>query len=405
MKAKTILLAILTVSALSSLTLAEWTEPVPVTEINTEFADWTPFLSFDGLSLYFARGRTSSYYHFRIFEATREVPYGPFTSVNQVFSSGGQHVFGPWVSPDNLRMYYHAEIESQNRWELKVSERASVNNPWPLGAGISEINQLGKLHIATLTADELIIIFGSYDIPNGSGGYDLWMATRPDRYSPFGSVTNLAEINTAANEVCPSVSPDGLALIFQSNRNGDWQLFKATRQSRTEPFGNIEILPILEIPGYTNQHPSLSSDGSALYFIRLLDNDISKGDIYVSYNPYMVAVRRIEKAIAEKLDALDKVNAALEKEWVAYDALQELLESGDYGDLKKGDIITAMQKVFSAIQHQELAKKTLDKSIEKLEDSLAALGWQPPAPEPPEPEPPAPVPPIIPPSPPVPPSP
>jgi hypothetical protein len=99
----------------------------------------------------------------------------------------------------------------------------------------------------------------------------------------------------------------------------------------------------------------------------------------------MVAVRSIEDAIAEKLDALDKVNAALEKEWAACDALQELLESGDYGDLKKGDIITAMQKIHSSIQHEELSKKALDRSIEKLEDALAALGWQPPPPTPPVP--------------------
>jgi hypothetical protein len=380
MKAKTILLAILIVSVLYVPASAEWTEPVPIMEINTEFADWAPFLSFDGLSLYFARGRTSGYYHFRIFEATREEPYGPFTSINEVLSSSGKHLLSPWVSPDNLRMYYHTEIESQNRWELKVSERASVNDPWPQGSNISELNMLGKVAGPRLTADELIIFFVSPNIPGGLGGYDIWMATRPDRYSPFDTVRNLAEINTADHEVCPSVSPDGLTLIFQAGTYGDWQFFRVTRHSLAETFGNIEQIPIMEIPGYTNQHPSLSGDGSALYFIRLLDNDLSTGDIYVSYNPYMVAIKRIEDAIAEKLDALDKVNAALEKEWAAYDALQELLDSGDYGDLNKGDIITAMQKAYSAIQHEELAKKTLDKSIEKLEDSLAALGWQPPPP-------------------------
>ena len=383
MKAKTILLAILIVSVLCGPSSAKWTEPVPVTEVNTEFADWTPFLSFDGLSLYFARGRTSSYYHFRIFEATREKPFGPFTSVNQVLSSSGQHVYAPWVSPDNLRMDYFAQTEKPILWEMKVSKRASVNDSWPLGTNISELNALGRLQVPRLTADELIIVFTSYDIPGGQGGYDMWMASRPDLNSPFDEVTNLAELNTVSNDHAPFISPDGLTLHFDSDRNGYWQLFKATRQSLSQPFGNVEHLSAFDTPDGWSVHPSLSSDGSALYFIRLLDNDLSTGDIYVSYlivHPYDVAVKAILDAIAEKLDALDKVNAALEKEWTAYDALQELLESGDYGDLKKGDIITGMQKVYSAIQHQELAKKTLDKSIEKLEDSLAALGWQPPPP-------------------------
>jgi hypothetical protein len=97
-------------------------------------------------------------------------------------------------------------------------------------------------------------------------------------------------------------------------------------------------------------------------------------------HPYDLAVNAILDAIEEKLDALDKVNAALEKEWAAYDALQELLDSGDYGDLTKADIIRARQEIHSAIQHEELTKKALDRSIEKLEDSLAALGFQPPPP-------------------------
>ena len=377
MKANTIPVAILIVSVLCGLALAEWTEPVPVMEVNTEYEEMPPFLSFDGLSLYFSRVRTDTFYYARLFEATREVPYGPFTSVSEVLSSSGQHLFGPWVSPDNLRMYYHAEIPSQYQWLLKVSERTSVNNPWPQGTDISEINQLGMfLQTPTLTADELIIFFASPDIP-GVGGYDLWMATRPDRNSPFDEVTNLTEINTSDNEGCPSVSPDALTLLFHSDRNGSYQIFRATRQSLTEPFGNVEHLSALDTPDGSSVHPGMSSDGSALYFMSQLGDDRSTRDIYVSYDPYMVAVRRIENAIAEKLDALDRINAALEKEWVAYDALQEMLDSGDYGDLKKSDIKKAMQEVHSSIQHEELAKKTLDRSIEKLEDSLAALGWQP----------------------------
>ena len=399
MKAKAILVAILIVSVLCGMTLAEWTEPVPVMEVNTEYEEMPPFLSFDGLSLYFSRVRTDTFCCAQIFEATRQQPYGPFTSVSEVLSTSGKRVFAPWVSSDNLRMYYFEQTKNPILWQLKVSERASVNDPWPLGADISEINQLGRVHAPTLTADELIIFFDSPDIP-GEGGYDLWMASRPDRYSPFGAVTNLAEINTAANEGGPYVTPDGLILLFHSNRNGSYQIFRATRQSLTEPFGNVEHLSLFDSPGGLSCHPSMSSDGSALYFVKQLSADKATRDIYVSYTPYLAAVNAILDAISEKLDALDKINAAIEKEWAAYDALQELLESGDYGDLKKSDITSAIQKIHSSIQHEELAKKTLDRSIEKLEDALAALGWQPPPPIPPIP----PVPPT-PPLPPLPPAP
>jgi hypothetical protein len=379
MKTKTIFV-VAVLLALCRPTLAEWTEPVPVTEVNTEYADWTPFLSFDGLTLYFARVRTDTFYYGRIFEATRQQPFGPFTSVNEVLKSSYQHVFAPWVSPDNLRMYYFAQKDSPSLWQLKFSERASVNDPWPQGTNISELNQLGKVYKPALTADELIIVFNSYDIAGGQGGYDIWMATRPDRYSPFGAVRNLAEINTASNDGDPFISPDGLMLYFQSNRNGFGQLFRATRQSLSEPLGNVEHLSIFDTPGGHSGHPCISSDGSTLYFIRQIGDDKSTGDIYVSYwivDPYDVAVTGIEDAIAEKLEALEKVNAAIEKEWAACDTLEELLEIGDYGDLSKGDIVTAMQQIQSSIQYQELSKKTLQKSIEKLLYSLSALGYGP----------------------------
>jgi hypothetical protein len=97
----------------------------------------------------------------------------------------------------------------------------------------------------------------------------------------------------------------------------------------------------------------------------------------------IIATNKIECAIAKKLETLEKVNATLEQEWAAYEALQELLESGDYGDLSKGDIVTAMQKTHSSIQHEEQSIDALEKSIEKLRDALEALGWQPP----PEPQP------------------
>ncbi len=54
-----------------------------------------------------------------------------------------------------------------------------------------------------------------------------------------------------------------------------------------------------------------------------------------------------------------------------------MLETGDYGDLKKGDIVIAMQNTHSAIQHQELSEKAIQRSIEKLLYSLSTLGYGP----------------------------
>ncbi len=117
---------------------AAWTTPEPVTEINTERAELAPFLSFDGKSLYFSRRGTDGWDS--IYEATRPQPSGQFTSGSQVLSSSG-HVSAPWVSPDNLRMYYGHE-QSNTVWTINVSNRASVNDPWPPGCRINRVKAI-----------------------------------------------------------------------------------------------------------------------------------------------------------------------------------------------------------------------------------------------------------------------
>ena len=93
--------------------------------------------------------------------------------------------------------------------------------------------------------------------------------------------------------------------------------------------------------------------------------------------PYEFAIIRTEDAIARKVEVMERINAELEKEWAAYEALEEWLEGGDYGDLNYGDIVTAKQKIHSAIQHEEQSIDALEKSVGKLKDALSALGYDP----------------------------
>jgi len=91
---------------------------------------------------------------------------------------------------------------------------------------------------------------------------------------------------------------------------------------------------------------------------------------------YQIATLAADRAVERKTALLEELLAALAQEWAAYETLEELFESGDYGDLNKGDIVTAKQKIHSAIQHEEQSIDALEKSIEKLKDALSALGYE-----------------------------
>jgi Tol biopolymer transport system component len=68
--------------------------------------------------------------------------------------------------------------------------------------------------------DERYLIFASVDRPGGLGRGDLYVSFRQSdgSWAPANNMGNA--INSAGDEICPSVSPDGKYLFFTSNRDG-----------------------------------------------------------------------------------------------------------------------------------------------------------------------------------------
>lgn len=97
----------------------------------------------------------------------------------------------------------------------------------------------------SLTADELALVFCS-NRPSEHGAHDLWMSTRANRDAAWGPPQTLGvDVNSTFDEWEPALSPDGLQLVFHSNRpagQGGTDLWLCRRLSRSEPFGPAENL-------------------------------------------------------------------------------------------------------------------------------------------------------------------
>lgn len=87
------------------------------------------------------------------------------------------------------------------------------------------VNSACQDQTPTLSKDELALYFTSTrqgglgnDTPDGcQDSFDLWVAKRASRDSPWQTAVNLgAPINTSANEAGPALSPDGHLLFFYS---------------------------------------------------------------------------------------------------------------------------------------------------------------------------------------------
>jgi hypothetical protein len=98
----------------------------------------------------------------------------------------GPH-FGPWNTAQKID-----EINGND---------ADLNTPSQDGCPIQSPDGLA-LYIAT-------------NRPGGKGGLDIWMATRPDKESPWGAAVSLPEpINSASDDFCPTpVGKKGLFFV------------------------------------------------------------------------------------------------------------------------------------------------------------------------------------------------
>jgi Tol biopolymer transport system component len=88
-----------------------------------------------------------------------------------------------------------------------------------------------------------------------------------------------SSVNSPAVDGCASHSPDGLTLVFNSNRGGNQDLYMADRSSTSEGFGAPVRLPA-PVNTSANESCPTVGNGHRLYFSS--DRDDPAYDIYVS---------------------------------------------------------------------------------------------------------------------------
>jgi hypothetical protein len=83
--------------------------------------------------------------------------------------------------------------------------------------------------------------------------------------------------------------------------------------------------------------------------------------------------RNVNEALEIKLNILDEILEALAREDASVNILDGLFGELEYGYLDKTDIRRAGQEIHSAIQSEEQATHSIEKSVDDLEDSLEIL--------------------------------
>jgi hypothetical protein len=190
---------------------------------------------------------------------------------------------GASFSSDELELYFASgRSGGSGSLDVWVSRRATTEDRWgtPVNLG-STVNTSSIEGCPCISFDGLELYFGS-SRPGTLGDTDLWVSRRTTTEDAWGTPVNLGStVNTSVIDESPSLSSDGLELYFNSDRTG-WKIWVTKRHTRDDPWGPAEPLTETINSSGTECHPSISANGLMLLFAAQRPGGPGSYDIWIS---------------------------------------------------------------------------------------------------------------------------
>ena len=211
----------------------DWGAPENLgTAVNTANVEACSSISADGLTLYFNSNRPGGYGVSDIYMTTRmtkSAPWEPAMNLGPKVSSSAAEAF-PWISADGLELYFSSTRPGgYGDWDFWVTKRATRNDAWgdPVNLGPA-LNSPYTETGPCLSPDGLLLVFSDYFLtssprPGGYGSNDMWMSRRASLSAPWQLPMNLGpKMNGPDVDAWPRFSFDGRTLYFFTTSD-NWQ--------------------------------------------------------------------------------------------------------------------------------------------------------------------------------------
>jgi hypothetical protein len=237
--------------------------------ISTAAEEYRVSFTTDGATAFFARSEG-------FFPATRKATIyvvsfagGAWGTPEVAPFSGTYPDIDPFVAPDGMKVYFSSirPVDGVERKDadLWVVERAASG--WGEPRNLGSVNTAGDELFPSL--DRAGTLYFASDRPGGVGGWDLYSAA-PRAGGGFDAPANLERFNTELWDFNPAISPDGKTLVFTSlNRPlgqglGDLYVSHFFQGYWTSPRG---LGPLVNTKD-DEYHASFSPNGKFLFFVR-----------------------------------------------------------------------------------------------------------------------------------------
>jgi outer membrane protein OmpA-like peptidoglycan-associated protein len=184
------------------------------------------------------------------------------------------------LSPKSYSLVKKAKKTIENAsFSIEAVKNPLKISPSSLGKGV---NVFHSQYFPSLTADKEILIFTGYNRVNQDENLYISYYKNKAWSHPIPLSPN---INSPENEGTAAISADGRTLVFTAcntkNGLGSCDLFVSYKQGNQWPKA-INLGETINTREWESQ-PSLSADGTVLYFVSDRKGGLGKRDIYISY--------------------------------------------------------------------------------------------------------------------------
>jgi hypothetical protein len=230
--------------------------------------DWSPGPMLGGSVVYFHSFRTTSS---SVIWRAQLLPVAQAAVRETELDLATANVLDPSLPDDGLEMFVDSDATGMRK--IYSATRTDTSQPFTMPTQVASLNASGADdQNPTITGDGLRIIFES----SRAGVTTLWEASRPDRTSPFGMAVRHAELEVASNtgrlDRGATLTPNGLDIFFAAPPGGVGQdIFTAHRPTLGQPFGTPVRVAELS-SAQEDEYPKMSADASTLWFTYQGDN-------------------------------------------------------------------------------------------------------------------------------------
>lgn len=251
---------------------ARWSAPENLgPAINSKHRETNPFLTDDGLTLFFSTSRAGGQGSVDLCLSRRasiDEPFQPVEILPRVVNSFAADD-SPCLSTDGRQLVFISNRpDSEGDFDLYLIRRADVGSKWSSPENLNvPVNSKDREDSPAFSHDGLTLFFTS-NRPGGHGANDIWSAHRDSLDAPFGPPENLgAVVNSNHDETHFRPTSDGRsAILSRREPNGKTSLWLALRKTTTGPFTSLRSLPLNTEAEVTVIAPAISQDGRTLYF-------------------------------------------------------------------------------------------------------------------------------------------